>query len=116
MHSSRKTNFSCRSLPIAREMGAQVSIDDFGTGYSSLSALADITTGEVKIDRSFVTSIHMRPRSQSVLKAVGRSRMRLGMTIMAEGVETFEEVAYLQAATRIRYAQENTHFIQTILS
>ena len=47
-----------------------MSIDDFGTGYSSLGALADITADELKIDRSFITNIHKRARSQSVLKAI----------------------------------------------
>jgi cyclic di-GMP phosphodiesterase Gmr len=82
-----------------------VSIDDFGTGYSSLGALADITADELKIDRSFITNIHKRARSQSVLKAIEALSEPLGMTVIAEGVETFEEAAYLQAATRIRYAQ-----------
>src|SRR5262245_35032599 len=88
-----------------RDIGARVSIDDFGTGYSSLSVLADITADEIKIDRSFITGIHQRPRSQSVLKAIESLSHALGMTMVAEGVETFEELAYLQAATRIRYAQ-----------
>ena len=82
-----------------------MSIDDFGTGYSSLGALADITADELKIDRSFITNIHKRARSQSVLKAIEALSEPLGMTVIAEGVETFEEAAYLQAATRIRYAQ-----------
>jgi EAL domain-containing protein (putative c-di-GMP-specific phosphodiesterase class I) len=88
-----------------RALGVKVSIDDFGTGYSSLSALADITADEIKVDRSFITDIHCRPRSQSVLKAIESLASALGMVVIAEGVETFEELAYLQAATRIRYAQ-----------
>jgi c-di-GMP phosphodiesterase Gmr len=100
-----KTEFQKQFLPMLREAGARVSIDDFGTGYSSLAALADITADEIKIDRSFITDIHKRPRSQSVLKAIEALSEALGMTMLAEGVETFEEVAYLQAATRIRYAQ-----------
>ena len=85
-----------------RELGVRVSIDDFGTGYSSLSALADITADEIKVDRSFITAIHQRPRSQSVLRTIESLGHALGMTIVAEGIETFEELAYLQAATRIR--------------
>jgi c-di-GMP phosphodiesterase Gmr len=100
-----KTEFQKQFLPMLREAGARVSIDDFGTGYSSLATLADITADEIKIDRSFITDIHKRPRSQSVLKAIEALSEALGMTMLAEGVETFEEVAYLQAATRIRYAQ-----------
>ncbi len=100
-----KGRFQSQILPMLREIGTRVSIDDFGTGYSSLSTLADITADEIKIDRSFMTAIHRRPRSQSVLKAIESLAHSLGMTIVAEGVETFEELAYLQAATRIRYAQ-----------
>jgi cyclic di-GMP phosphodiesterase Gmr len=97
--------FQREILPLLRRLGVRVSIDDFGTGYSSLSALADITADEIKIDRSFITGIHKRPRSQNVLKAVESLSGALGMTVVAEGIETFEELAYLQAATRIRYAQ-----------
>jgi len=100
-----KLQFQSEIVPLLRAIGAKVSIDDFGTGFSSLSALADITADEVKIDRSFITDIHNRPRSQSVLRAIESLSASLGMTVIAEGVETFEELAYLQAATNIRYAQ-----------
>jgi EAL domain-containing protein (putative c-di-GMP-specific phosphodiesterase class I) len=82
-----------------------VSIDDFGVGYSSLAALAEITADELKIDRSFITDIHKRPRSQIVLKAIESLGLALGMSVVAEGVETVEELAYLLAATQIRCAQ-----------
>jgi cyclic di-GMP phosphodiesterase Gmr len=100
-----KTHFQDDILPMFRELGVGISIDDFGIGYSSLSALADITADEIKIDRSFITDIHKRPRSQSILRAIESLSEALGMTVIAEGVETFEELAYLQAATKIRYAQ-----------
>jgi predicted signal transduction protein with EAL and GGDEF domain len=100
-----KNQFQIQVLPMLRDIGVRVSIDDFGTGYSSLSVLADITADEIKIDRSFITDIHQRPRSQSILKAIESVSYALGMSVVAEGVETFEELAYLQGATRIRYAQ-----------
>ena len=100
-----KTHFQDEILPIFRKLGVRISIDDFGTGYSSLSALADITADELKIDRSFITDIHKRPRSQGILRAIESLSEALGMTVIAEGIETFEELAYLQAATKIRYAQ-----------
>ncbi len=100
-----KSHFQMQILPMLRDIGVGVSIDDFGTGYSSLSVLADITADEIKIDRSFITDIHKRPRSQSVLKAIESVSGALGMSIVAEGVESFEELAYLLGATRIRYAQ-----------
>ncbi|WP_407654275.1 putative bifunctional diguanylate cyclase/phosphodiesterase [Bradyrhizobium prioriisuperbiae] len=101
----RKSQFQSEILPHLRKLGVRVSIDDFGTGYSSLSALAEITADEIKIDRSFITDIHKRPRSQAVLRAIESLSEALGMSVIAEGVETFEELAYLQAASRIRYAQ-----------
>ncbi|MBR1155922.1 bifunctional diguanylate cyclase/phosphodiesterase [Bradyrhizobium sp. JYMT SZCCT0428] len=100
-----KTHFQDEILPIFRKLGVGISIDDFGIGYSSLSALADITADEIKIDRSFITDIHLRPRSQGILRAIESLSEALGMTVIAEGLETFEELAYLQAATKIRYAQ-----------
>jgi diguanylate cyclase (GGDEF)-like protein len=100
-----KSRFQLEVLPMIRELGVRVSIDDFGTGYSSLSVLADITADELKVDRSFITAIHQRPRSQSVLRTIESLGHALGMSIVAEGIETFEELAYLQGATRIRQAQ-----------
>lgn len=100
-----KSRFQTQVLPMVREVGARVSIDDFGTGYSSLSALADITADEIKVDRSFITAIHQRPRSQSILKAIESLSQALDMSIIVEGVETIEELVYLQGATRIRLAQ-----------
>jgi diguanylate cyclase (GGDEF)-like protein len=100
-----KSHFQSEILPMLRNIGVGISIDDFGIGYSSLSALADITADEIKIDRSFITDIHKRPRSQGILKAIESLSEALGMTVIAEGIETFEELTYLQAATKIRYAQ-----------
>src|SRR5882724_5017039 len=100
-----KTHFQTEILPILRNLGIGISIDDFGIGYSSLSALADITADEIKIDRSFITDIHKRPRSQGILRAIESLSEALGMTVIAEGIETHEELTYLQAATKIRYAQ-----------
>jgi len=97
--------FQSKVLPGLREMGVRISIDDFGTGYSSLSALADIIADEIKIDRSFISRINERPRSQSVLKAIESLAISLGMSMVAEGVETEEELIYLQTASRIRLAQ-----------
>jgi diguanylate cyclase (GGDEF)-like protein len=100
-----KGRFQREVLPRIRAIGARVSIDDFGVGYSSLAALAEITADELKIDRSFITNIDKRPRSQIVLKAIESLGLALGMSVVAEGVETFEEVAYLLGATQIRCAQ-----------
>lgn len=100
-----RAEFRTHILPMIREVGAKLSIDDFGVGYSSLATLAELTADELKVDRSFITDIHVRPRSQSVLKAIESLGSALGMSVLVEGVESFEELAYLQAATRIQLAQ-----------
>jgi diguanylate cyclase (GGDEF)-like protein len=97
--------FQTHILPLIRSVGARVSIDDFGVGYSSLSSLVAITADEVKVDRSFITDIHRRPRSQSILRAIEALATSLGMSIVVEGVETIEELAFLKAATTISCAQ-----------
>jgi diguanylate cyclase (GGDEF)-like protein len=87
--------FQSHIFPLLREVGIGISIDDFGTGYSCLSLLANIPADELKVDRSLVTSIHERPRSQSVLRAVESLSSALGMSVVAEGIETAEERHYL---------------------
>ena len=101
----KRGDFHTRIIPLLHQIGVRVSIDDFGTGYSSLSLLADVMADEIKIDRSFVSRIHERPRNQSILRAINSLARSLGMNVVAEGVETFEELAYLQAATNIRQVQ-----------
>ena len=100
-----KSLFQTHLLPKLRAIGTKVSIDDFGAGYSSLSALAEIEADEIKIDRSFITDIHKRPRSQIVLKGIESLGRALGMTIIAEGIETFEELVWIRASTSIHHAQ-----------
>lgn len=97
--------FRSEILPRLRRAGIGISIDDFGTGYSSFAALADITADELKVDRSFITAIQERPRSQSILKAMESMAAALGMSMVAEGVETAEELAYLRQRTGIRVMQ-----------
>jgi cyclic di-GMP phosphodiesterase Gmr len=97
--------FQSQILPLLREAGIGVSIDDFGTGYSSLSTLADITADELKIDRSFITSIHQRPRSQSILRAIESLSDALGMYVVAEGIETEAENDYIKNQTNIVIGQ-----------
>lgn len=97
--------FQTQILPMLRELGIGISIDDFGTGYSSLSTLADITADELKIDRSFISSIHLRPRSQSILRAIESICSTLDISVVAEGIETEEENNYLKQMSIIRTAQ-----------
>ncbi len=97
--------FQAHVFPLLREIGVGVSIDDFGTGYSSLAILADITADELKVDRSLITAIHQRPRSQSILRAIESLSTSLGMTVVAEGIETLDERNYLLTSTGIHFGQ-----------
>lgn len=92
-------------LPSLRQLGVRISIDDFGTGFSSLSILADIDADELKVDRAFIMSIHERPRSQDILKAIESVCVALGIGMVAEGVELREELDYLAKNTQIRLVQ-----------
>jgi cyclic di-GMP phosphodiesterase Gmr len=97
--------FQSDVLPGLRAHGVRVSIDDFGTGFSSLSTLADITADEIKVDRAFITAIHERRRSQGILRAIESLCTALDISLVAEGVETAEELAYLRSHTGIGVAQ-----------
>ena len=97
--------FQCQVLPLLRNAGLGLSIDDFGTGYSSLSMIADLTADELKIDRSLISAIHMRPRNQGILRAIESMGTALGLSVVAEGIETMEENLYLMARTTLRIGQ-----------
>ena len=97
--------FQHQVLPRLRAMVVRVSIDDFGTGYSSLSTLADITADEIKVDRAFISAIHERPRSQGILKAIESLCQALRIEVVAEGVETAQELDWLRRHSAIRCVQ-----------
>jgi EAL domain-containing protein (putative c-di-GMP-specific phosphodiesterase class I) len=79
-------------------------MDDFGTGYSSLAYLRSFPFDRLKIDRSFVRDIEARPGDAAIVRSVAGMCAELGMTTVAEGVETEGQLAIL-AAARCREAQ-----------
>ena len=101
----RASQFQLQVAPMLREVGAKISIDDFGVGYSSLSTLAEIEADEIKVDRSFITAIHERPRNQGLLRAIESVGKALNTPVMVEGVETKDELAYLRDHTGVSVAQ-----------
>lgn len=76
-----------------REMGVRVALDDFGTGFSSLAHLRAFPFDKIKIDGSFVRDAVTRPDCAAVVRAVADLGKRLGVTTVAEGVETVEQLA-----------------------
>ncbi len=76
--------------------GIRVSIDDFGTGYSSMAYLKHLSLDEIKIDKSFVSNIHIDKDNQVIVKTILSMAEHFGMTVVAEGVENKQELNYLK--------------------
>lgn len=77
------------------QLGAQVHLDDFGTGYSSLSQLARFPIDAIKLDQVFVRDIHKQSVSQSMVRAIVAVAQALNLQVIAEGVESAKEDAFL---------------------
>ena len=89
-----------RAVTILRRLkllGVHIAMDDFGTGYSSLSNLQAFAFDRIKIDRSFIASLQTSRQSATIVRAVIGLGRGLGVPVIAEGVETREQLAFLAA-------------------
>lgn len=80
-----------------RELGVSLSLDDFGTGYSSLSYLRKMPISELKIDRSFISSLFENQNSAMIVSTIISMAHCFNMRVVAEGVETMDQLEYLRA-------------------
>lgn len=84
------------SLQRLSDAGILIALDDFGTGYSSLTHLRDFPIDQIKIDKSFVSGLGKNAESPAIIKAVVELAHTLGMTVVAEGIETEAQYEFLR--------------------
>ena len=78
-----------------KSLGVKIAMDDFGTGYSSLAAFQTFPFDKIKIDRTFISGVVSNEQSAAILRAVIGLGNALGMQVIAEGVETEAQRAFL---------------------
>ncbi|MGX7876728.1 EAL domain-containing protein [Mesorhizobium sp. ORM6] len=79
-----------------KSLGVKIALDDFGTGYASLSYLQSFPFDKIKIDKSFVWMMEKNPQSAAIIRAILGLGRDLSMHIVAEGVETFDQLKFLR--------------------
>jgi diguanylate cyclase (GGDEF)-like protein/PAS domain S-box-containing protein len=93
----KNTEASVSILKAVRDIGIRVAVDDFGTGYSSLSYLRQLPLDSLKVDQSFLRKIHVAPDDSIIVSAIIGMGRNIGLRVVAEGVETAEELEFLKA-------------------
>ncbi len=92
----RDLNRTLATLRQVKALGVEIAMDDFGTGYSSLSNLRAFPFDRIKIDRSFIKQVNSNQQAATIVRAVLGLGKGLGLPVIAEGVETDEELRFLQ--------------------
>ena len=92
-----RRDVTTRVLARLLDLGVRVAIDDFGTGYSSLSYLKDFPVNALKIDKSFVQCLASDSRDAAIATAIVTMGHGLGLSVIAEGVETQEQLSVLES-------------------
>lgn len=90
-----ETDLTGQVMHTLRAMGIKISIDDFGTGYSSLSYLRQLPIDTLKIDKSFIDDIAKSTGKSPIVETIITLARNLGLSVVAEGVESLEQVIYL---------------------
>jgi len=93
----RNVSRAIKVLDAIQSRGIRLAIDDFGTGYSSMSLMKQFPIDTIKIDRSFVRDLPVDSEDQAIAQAIISMGKALGMTVIAEGVETVEQEAFLRS-------------------
>ncbi len=94
----KDTHDSIERMTALKQMGIRFAIDDFGTGYSSLADLRQLPIDTLKIDRSFVRDIASDPNDAAIVRAILSMAKHIGLKVIAEGVETREQLQFLRNA------------------
>ena len=99
-------------LTAIKQMGVRIAIDDFGVGYSSLAQIKRYPIDTLKVDRSFIRDLEKNAEDRAITEAIISMGKTLSMTVVAEGVETPEQQAFL--ADHACDAMQGFHFSKPI--
>ena len=100
------------TIKVLSNAGIQIALDDFGSGYSNISYLNKIPVNRIKIDKSYIDNINTNPNDAAMVKAIIDVAARLGMQVLAEGVESLIQ---LQLLTNIKGVESQGNYLSVPL-